>query len=180
MKAYKDNPDAILEVVNAELMLFYMTSESSPSTKYSVSLNTHYCDCPARHSTCKHIIGLQLIVKEFFSCSQSSEVRVEPMDDVHYANNETLSPLQEEALNVGGSNENERRSECKREAHDLRRQVEDLMSHLISSMDDGTVEEAEQKKDLLQRVVASMSAPITFQRPPTIDLPQRGASITPL
>ncbi|XP_024400655.1 uncharacterized protein [Physcomitrium patens] len=175
LKAYKEDPDAILEVVNTEHMLFYMTSESSPSIKYSVSLNTHYCNCPARQSTCKHILGLQLIVKEFFSPSQSSEVGIESMDNVDYPNNDALSHLRENDLNMGGSHEDQRRSECKRRARDLCRQVEELMSHMISSMDDCDIEEAQQKEDVLQRIVESMSMPFTFPRPPTIDLPVRGS-----
>ena len=81
---------------------------------------------------------------------------------------------------MGGCNDKDRKSDCKKEAYDLCRQVEELMSHLISSMDDCTIEETEQKKDLLQRAVASMLAPFIIQRPPTIDLPGRGASVKTL
>lgn len=42
-------------------------------------------------------------------------------------------------------------------------------------MDDCDIEEAQQKEDVLQRIVESMSMPFTFPRPPTIDLPVRGS-----
>ena len=101
------------------------------------------------------------------------------MNEVYFPIDEALFTLQEETSNMGRSNEDERRSECKKEAQDLCLQVEGLMSSLILSMNHGTIEEAEQKKYLLQRVVTSMSTPVTLQRPTTIDLPRRGASIKP-
>ena len=179
LKAYKEDHAAVVEVVDADMKLFYMASETFPGIKYRVSLRTYSCDCPARHSTCKHIIGLHLIEEEFPFVPQSTEIGEEQMGEIYFPIDETSSPLREEISNMGGCNEDERRSECKKEAQDLCLQLEELMSNLILSIDHGTIEEAEQKKYLLQRAVASMSMLATFQRPPTIDLPRRGASIKP-
>ncbi len=75
-------------------MIFRITSETSPNTRYTVSLNTHFCDCASTTSTCKHILALQLIVKEYYhflndDTLPSSSANVEP----------TIEPLGEEVNN---------------------------------------------------------------------------------
>ena len=76
MKTYQANSDAILEVIGADHMLFQITSESIPNTKHSISLNICFCDCPSQKSTCKHILGIQLIVKQLFFCPQAKELLI--------------------------------------------------------------------------------------------------------
>ena len=66
-KLYVTNPDGVLQIVNKDLLLFRIRSETNPDTTYNVSLSCHYCDCPTIITTCKHIIGLQLILKKYFS-----------------------------------------------------------------------------------------------------------------
>ena len=61
-----------LEVVDQKYFQLYIKSETNPTLWFSVSLKTYYCNCPDRVSTCKHIFGVQFIVKEFFK---------EPKDD---------------------------------------------------------------------------------------------------
>lgn len=156
-----------------------MRSESSSDIKYCVSLNTYYCDCPARLSTCKHILGLQLIVKEFFTPSYVSLARMKSMNNVGYCDSGELSPLLEEAIHEVNLYENDRRSEFVRQLHNLSRQLKELISHVESSTGDYTVEEVDQKGDVFQMCLTSFSQPFKFQRPSTIDLPHHG-SIAPL
>ena len=62
-----------------EHMLFCDASESSLDTSYNVSLSTHFCDCPSRVSTCKHILGVQQIMREYFVSFDSMEATEETM-----------------------------------------------------------------------------------------------------
>ena len=104
-QAYQANPDAILEVMDADHMLFRITSKSFPNTKYSVSLNTYFCDCLSQKSTCKHILGLQLIVKEYFSCPQATKFHVEHVD--HLEDIVNLDSMSSMEINTLESNNHE-------------------------------------------------------------------------
>ena len=66
-KLYIINSDGTLEIVNKNSLFFHIRRKTNPDIIYNVSLNCHYCDCPAVIPTCKHIIGLQLILKKYFS-----------------------------------------------------------------------------------------------------------------
>jgi len=58
-----------------------------------MSLSTHFCDCGYTSLTCKHILALQMIVKELYlsfndEMTPSSNANVEPtfepfVEDVH-------------------------------------------------------------------------------------------------
>lgn len=174
-KAYQADPDAVLEVVNIDHMLFHVTSETSPTIKYSVSLSTYYCDCPSRVSTCKHILGVQFIVKEFFSPSHSEEVQVVEMDYVQHGNDEVLSPLEVDGVDVHCTTDMEGRKRHVQELEGLLHEAEGMISQVRSSLQDYTLEEVEQKKEILQRFMTSLSEPFTFVKPTTIDLPRRGS-----
>ena len=63
---YQSAPQDILEEVDLNQKIFHIASETSPNTKYTVTLSTHFCDCGSSSSTCKHILALQMIVKEFY------------------------------------------------------------------------------------------------------------------
>ena len=95
-----------MEVVDADHMLFRIANESIPNTKYSVSLNTYFCDCPSQKSTCKHILGVQLIVKEYFSCPQAKVLirHVDHLDDI--VNLESISSMEIDTLPSNSSGNN--------------------------------------------------------------------------
>ena len=63
---YENVPKDILEVVDVNQKIFRIASETSPNTKYNVSLSTHYCNCASFTSTYKHILAIQLITKEYY------------------------------------------------------------------------------------------------------------------
>lgn len=73
-KTYQQSPIDVLEVIDKEQLLFHVKSETLLTFWYSVSLKTYFCNCPDILSTCKHISGLQSIVKEFFKVPKINEV----------------------------------------------------------------------------------------------------------
>ena len=118
MKAYQTNPYAILEVVDADHMLFHITSESFHNIKYSVYLNINFYDCLSQKSTCRHILGVQLIVKEYISCPQAKELlvghaehmeHVDHLDDI--VNLESISSMKTDTLKLNISKNIVKRSD---------------------------------------------------------------------
>jgi hypothetical protein len=95
-KFYQSFLEVALEVVDMDHMLFRIPSESSHTTTYNVSLSTHFCDYPSHVSSCKHILRVEHIVREYFLPPPILDSRVEnfeatPMeDDVH--NEGVISP----------------------------------------------------------------------------------------
>lgn len=65
-----------MEAVDLEHMLFCVASKSTSAIRYNVSSSTHFCDCPSHVSTCKHMLDVQQIVKDFFISSQSREASI--------------------------------------------------------------------------------------------------------
>jgi hypothetical protein len=106
-------------VVDMEHMLFCIPSENFHTTMYNVSLNTHFCDCPSRISNCKHILGVERIVKEYFLPSQVIESIVESFEaiiienDVH--NKGVMSPIRLYAPNVDINNDSFKKIDLTRE-----------------------------------------------------------------
>ena len=88
-KFYQSTLEVTLEVVDMDHMLFRIPSESFHTTTYNISLNTHFCDCSSCISSCKHILGVERIVKEYFLIPPIIESIMEsfettPMeDDIH-------------------------------------------------------------------------------------------------
>jgi hypothetical protein len=170
-KAYQLNPSEVLEVVNLELMLFYVVSETSPNIKYSVSLNTYFCECASSVSTCKHILGVQRIVKEYFILPSTSRVSIEEYVD----NVEPLSPIQMDAPIVDMTTEFVENDDQQRGLLDVLVEAETMIQELRSSIQTYSEEEVIHKKNLVQKFLTSLSEPFTFERPSTIDLPLRGS-----
>jgi len=56
-----------------------------------MSLNIHFCNCGSISSTCKHILALQLIAKEFYS-SFNIDVISYFNDDVISSSNANVEP----------------------------------------------------------------------------------------
>ena len=83
-KAYREDFVVVLEIVDVEMKLFYVASETFLGIKYRISLQTYFYNCSAQQSTCKHIIGLQLIKEKFPFVPHSTEVEEEQMDEVYF------------------------------------------------------------------------------------------------
>jgi hypothetical protein len=103
-KFYQSSLEVVLEVLDMDHMLFRIPSESSHTTTYNVSLSTHFCDYPSHVSSCKHILRVEHIVREYFLPPPILDSRVEnfeatPMeDDVH--NKGVISPTRISPLHV--------------------------------------------------------------------------------
>ena len=65
LQRFKDDEGTLI-VVDEASMLFKIQSLTSESQWYVVSMQSNYCDYPDWSSICKHIIGVQLILKECF------------------------------------------------------------------------------------------------------------------
>jgi hypothetical protein len=63
---YEGNSHNILEVVDGTHGFFRMTNESIKGLWYYVSLATHFCGCPSKSSSCKHLVGLKMILKTHY------------------------------------------------------------------------------------------------------------------
>ena len=181
MKAYQANPDAILEVVDADHMLFRIASESIPNTKYSVSLNTYFCDCPSQKSTCKHILGVQLIVKEYFSCPQAKEP-IRHMEHVEHVNHlddivnlESISSMEIDTLQSNSSENIVERNDYMNRFFNALNDIQKLVEKERSCVEHYYVEEMMHKTHIMRSFLDSFLEPITFERPSTIDIPLRGS-----
>ena len=158
----------ILEVVDKEHLLFHIKSETNPTLWYNVSLKTHYCNCPDRVSTCKHIFGVQSIVKEFFEKPQDDEFVEESL---HMESNmETIDVM-------SLSQENEPMEDAS-STNAMREKILNLLSELDSlykaSLDVDNEDEMKRKLQALQACIATFLEPSSFERLKTIDLPLRG------
>jgi hypothetical protein len=168
-KAYQSSPMDVLKVVDKENLLFHIKSETNPTLWYSVSLKTHYCDCPDRVSTCKHIFGVQSIVKEFFEKPKDDEFVEEIL---HMESNmetiDFMSPSQvDEPIEDATSNDAMREK--------MLNSLSELDSLCKASLDVDNEEEMKRKLQALQACIATFLEPSSFERPKTIDLPLRGS-----
>lgn len=153
-------------------LLFRVQSESNDGTWYNVSLNTHFCDCPDRNSTCKHILGVQLIVKGYFKATRENEIVEEMMpmeEDIICA--ALISPTNM-GVEVGGPSVLDDSSVKLLSAI---AEAETLLQSVKTSIGDHTEDEKKHKVQVLQKFLTSFSEPFTFERPATIDLPRRGS-----
>jgi hypothetical protein len=160
--------------VDANQRIFRIASETSPNTRYTVSLSTHFCDCASTSSTCKHLLALQLIAKEFY---QSFNDEVAPSLN---ANMEpTFEPIVED---VHGQDSV---LECVPETSDsddllqVIRNMELVLQKVKMSIEKYGEEERKYKMDAIKGCMHSITEPFTFERPCRIILPSKG-SILPI
>ncbi|MCO5605167.1 hypothetical protein L7F22_059347 [Adiantum nelumboides] len=66
LRRYANDPSTI-QVIDEAALLFKVLSMSSTGTWYQVSIQSAYCDCPYWFSNCKHLYGMRLILRGFFS-----------------------------------------------------------------------------------------------------------------
>jgi hypothetical protein len=145
-----------------------------------VSLSCHYCDCPAPKSTCKHIIGLQLILKKYLSTDfnlwEPVDSQVPPEEPIVL--NIEDSPILEESgsepIEVQGFFEEERRIQLLQ----LQATISKVWQTLESSLVHVSAEEWKHKIDLCNHFIESMEEPFTFDRSAMIDLPTKGSIST--
>lgn len=171
-KSYQSAPSNVLQVMDEAHLLFRVQSESNDGTWYNVSLNTHFCDCPDRNSTCKHILGVQLIVKGYFKATRENEIVEEMMpmeEDIICA--ALISPTNM-GVEVGGPSVLDDSSVKLLSAI---AEAETLLQSVKTSIGDHTEDEKKHKVQVLQKFLTSFSEPFTFERPATIDLPRRGS-----
>ena len=167
MKAYECSPMDVLEVVDNEHFLFHIKSETNPSIWYSVSSKTYYCNCSDRVSTCKHIFGVQCIVKEFFEKPKDDELMEEILHmESNIENIDVMNSfLVDEPMEEATSNDV------------MREKVLNSLSELNSlcrvSLYVDNEEEMKRKLQALQSCIAIFLEPLNFERPKTINLPLR-------
>ena len=156
-------------MVDKEHLLFHIKSETNPTLWYSMSLKTHYCNCPDIVSTCKHIFGVQSIVKEFFEEPKYDEFVEEIVHiESNMENINVMSPPQvDEPIEEGTSNDAMR----EKVLHSLSK----LDSLCRASLDVDNEEEMKRKLQALEACIATCLEPSSFERPMTIDLPLRGS-----
>jgi hypothetical protein len=65
-RLYEVNPHNILEMMDEAHGFFHMTSKSIEGLWYYVSLATNFCGCPSKSSSCKHLVGLKMILKTHY------------------------------------------------------------------------------------------------------------------
>jgi len=175
LKSYQLNASNVLQVIDEEHLVFRIQSETTLGTWYTVSLNTHFCNCPDRNSTCKHILGVQLIVEKYFQAPKENEI----VEDMMVMEDNTLDvpsifPTNMDAV-VGES------SVCNEDCAKLLLGYEELQNLARSgraSIGDYNADEIRHKLQLLQSFLKSFSRPFTSQRPATINLPRNGANVS--
>lgn len=168
-KAYQSCPLEVLKIVDEEHLLFHVKSETSPNLWYSVSLKTHYCDCPDRVSTCKHIYGVQSIVKEFCEGPKEDEEVEEALPtQVNIEDMKFLTPSEADVQ----KEETSSIDVVREKSFNMVRAIESLCQATIYGDND---EEVRRKFQALQACFRILSEPPTFERPNTITLPLRGS-----
>ena len=152
--------------------MFCIQSETNIGTWYNVSLNTYFCNCPDRNATCKHILGVQCIVKEYFHDSKKNEM-VEDMMVMEDGtpNVAPISPIIMDAV----VEESSVLDEAGAKLHTTIEETEALLQNVKASIGEYTENEKKHKVQLLQNFLTSFSEPFTFHRPAIIDLPRRGS-----
>ena len=158
--------------------MFRIRSETNLNTTYNVSLSCYYCDCPTIITTCKHIIGLQLILKKYFSTDFKLLELVDsqmPSDKpaVMTFNLEDSPIIEENAsrpIEIHSSFEEKRRIELLR----LQATISEVWQTLDSKLIHVSLEEWKHKIGLSNRFIKSMKEPFTFDRHALIYLPTKG------
>ena len=171
---YENVPEDILEVVDVNQKIFRIASETSPTTKYNVSLSTHYCDSVSTTSTCKHILALQLITKEYY-LYVSVEKAPCPSTNLDPIIETTVEDAYNEILT------NESTAGCDIEKGDLLQVINEMESTLLevkSSIGTYGKEEAKYKIEMIKACMQSLMEPFTFQKPSRIMLPSRGSILS--
>ena len=167
-KAYQQSPMDVLEVIDKEHLLFHVKSETSPTLWYSVSLKTYYCNCPDIVSTCKHIFGVQSIVKEFFEGPKINEVvedtfpMISEMEDIDITIPSQMDIPMGEVSSNGVMHEKALKT------------LGEITSLCRVSLHDHNEEVARQIQQVLQVCLTSLLEPSSFEKPSMISLPKRG------
>lgn len=84
-----------MDVVLEQGLLFHIASESKPGLWHNVDLNNQFCDCDALSSSCKHIIGLRLIIKAHFPhlCDEQNDPIIENDEEIDEDVDEMMEQL---------------------------------------------------------------------------------------
>lgn len=179
LKAYEENPESILETLDEEHSLFRMRSESSPSTYYDISLNSHFCNCASEVSTCKHIIGMEFIMAKHFPSLQCDNEELHFQESfVEVDNIEMTTSMTIESSFAQKKSASDKGSHHVEEFSSLLEEMEVLIGKTKFSMHDFTIEELEHKMDLAKKFISSFKEPFTFERPPRIALPSKGSILS--
>ena len=140
-----------------------------------MSLSCHYCDCPAVIPTCKHIIGLQLILKKYLSTDfklfKLVDSQVPSQKPVVIRFNLEDSPILEESsprlIEIYTSFEEERKIQLLQ----LQTTILEVWQTVESSLVHVSAEEWKHKIKLNNRFIESLKESFTFYRPVMIDFP---------
>ena len=177
-KLYITNPDIIFEIVYKEFLLFHIQSKTNPDITYNVSLSCHYCDYPTVIPTCKHIIGLQFILKKYLSTDfklfEFVDSQVPSQEPVIITFNLEDSPILEESgprpIAIHTPFEEERKLQLLQ----LQATISEVWQTLESSLVHVSGEEWKHKIELSNRFIESLKEPFIFDEPVMMDLPTKG------
>jgi hypothetical protein len=178
-KFYQSFLEVALEVVDMDHMLFRIPSESSNTTTYNDSLSTHFCDCPSLVSSCKHILGVERILKEYFLPPPVIQSRVEsfeatPMeDDVH--NEGVISPTRVSPSDIEVNTISLGNNDLTKDLDNMLEEAQAKLQEVRCSIQNYSKEEVKYKMDVVRTFLTSLAKPFNFERPPTINLPLRGS-----
>jgi hypothetical protein len=178
-KFYQSIPEVALEVVDMDHILFHIPNESSHTTTYNVSLSTHFCDCPSSVSSCKHILGVERIVREYFLPPPVIQSRVEsfeatPMeDDVH--NEGVISPTRVSPSDIEVNTISLGNNDLTKDLDNMLEEAQAKLQEVRCSIQNYSKEEVKYKMDVVRTFLTSLAKPFNFERPPTINLPLRGS-----
>ena len=179
-KSYQRDASNVLQVIDEEHSLFCVQSETIPGTWYNVSLDTHFCNCPDRNFTCKHILGVQWIFKSKNEAPQEPHSQKNGMvDDMLVMEDNALDVLPPSPVSMNV--EIEEPSTCDESKTKLLsgfEELEKLVQIGRTSIGEYTADELKHKSQLIQSFMRLYSEPFTFQRPGTIDLPRQGVGIS--
>ena len=172
LKAYELDPENTLEVISEEQLLFRVRSESCHTTKYNVSLQAYFCECAVRVSSCKHILGIQMIVKMYLNLRthQNDEFEFFPSMEGTCVATTSLDVTNEESIK-----DSLRMESKEEELFVLLQELEVLMQDSKFSIHKYKGDEVLHKIELRRNFLTSFKEPFTFDRPQIGDLPSKGS-----
>ena len=172
LKTYELDPENTLEVISEEQLLFCVRSESCHTTKYNVSLQAYFCDCAVRVLSCKHILGVQMIMKMYLNLRthQDDEFKFFSSMEGTCVGTTSLDVTNEESIQYSLRMESK-----EEELFVLLQELEVLMQDSKFSIHKYKGDEVLHKIELRRNFLTSFKEPFTFDRPQIGDLPSKGS-----
>ena len=164
-------------MIDADYVLFRITSESFPNTKYSVYLNIYFCDYPSQKSTCKYISRVQLVVKEYSSYPQATKFYMEDVEHVNHLEDivylESMSSMEIDILESNNPKNTVERNDYMKGFLNALGDIQKLVEEERSCVKHYYEEQMMRKINMTRTFFDIFLKPTTFERPSTIDILRR-------